>query len=164
DWLLVRAPKSGRVADLQLIKGDQLSVGSQVAVITPAGSKCLISVYVPPAHPEYAEKGVQATVFFPDGMRGRAVVTDVPDVAREVPSTSGGFGNPEMGVLVRMTLEDPGHEIPKSLSDGLPVKVRFSNQPSLEAIRKLEHTAMNYLQDTRSDWENVWSSVSKRRT
>ncbi len=126
--MLVRAPKSGRIVDLAVVKGDQLAIGSKVAMLAPQGGEMHIDAYIPPKHAIYAAPGMRATVIFPDGARRRALVADVPQVAAEVPKAQSALlGEAEMGVLVRMQLLDGNPADQRPLSDGLPVRVEFEN-------------------------------------
>ena len=130
DGLLVRAPHAGRIVDLPVIKGDQLAIGGKLAMLAPNGAQMHIAAYIPPEHTDYAAPGQQATVLFPDGMRRVARVTDVPEVMQQVPTAGDVFASQEQGVLVRMEFADGDDDTAekKSLTDGLPVRVRFQNQ------------------------------------
>jgi multidrug resistance efflux pump len=126
--MLVRAPKAGRIVDLAVVKGDQLALGSKVAMLAPDGGEMHIDAYIPPKHAIYAAPGRRASVIFPDGTRRRAVVADVPQVAAEVPKAQSALlGEAEMGVVVRMQLLDARDGAQRPLTDGLPVKVEFDN-------------------------------------
>lgn len=128
EGMLVRAPKDGRIVDLPVIKGDQMALGSKLASLAPTGGAMHIDAYIPPKHAEYAIPGARAVVIFPDGRRRRAVVTDVPQIAAEVPRGQNAMmGTAEMGVLVRMQFADRGIAAPQPLTDGLPIKVQFDN-------------------------------------
>lgn len=128
DGLLVTAPQSGRVVDLSIVKGDQLAVGGKVAMIAPEGSELHVDAFVPPKYSRYARTGLHATVIFPDGHHLSAVVTDVPEVTQEIPSSHPEmFGSREVGVLVRMKFLDSGPG-QATLTDGLPVTVRFDSR------------------------------------
>lgn len=124
--MLVRAPKSGRIVDLAAVKGDQLALGSKVAMLAPEGGEMHIDAYIPPKNGIYAAPGMRATVVFPDGTRRGAVVADVPQIATEVPKAQSALlGEAEMGVLVRMQFVDARDTGQRPLTDGLPVKVEF---------------------------------------
>lgn len=128
--LIVRAPKAGRIVDLAVVKGDQMALGSKVAMLAPTGGEMHIDAYIPPKHAIYAAPGLRASVIFPDGTRRRAVVADVPQVATEVPKAQSALlGESEMGVVVRMQLlEAADGKQQQPLTDGLPVKVEFDNR------------------------------------
>ena len=127
--MLVRAPKTGRIVDLAVVKGDQMAIGTKVAMLAPEGGEIHIDAYLPPKDSLYAVPGLQATVKFPDGSRRSAVIADVPQVAAQVPKAQSALmGEAEMGVLVRMQLTD-AHTVAgqRPLTDGLPVRVEFEN-------------------------------------
>src|SRR5581483_11885844 len=85
EALVVRAPKAGRIVDLPVVKGDQLAIGSKVAMLAPEGGEMHVDAYIPPKNGIYAAPGMRATVVFPDGSRREAVVSDVPQITAEVP-------------------------------------------------------------------------------
>lgn len=126
---LIRAPKTGRIVDLAVNKGDQLAIGTKVAMLAPEGGEMHIDAYLPPKDSIYAVPGMQATVVFPDGSQRTAVIADVPQIAQEVPKAQSALlGEAEMGVLVRMQLTDTHTAAgQRPLTDGLPVKVEFQN-------------------------------------
>lgn len=127
--MTILAPKTGRIVDLAVVKGDQLAIGSKVAMLAPEGGEMHIDAYLPPKDSVYAVPGMQATVVFPDGSRRGAVIADVPQIAAEVPKAQSALlGEAEMGVLVRMQLSDARSPVgQRPLTDGLPVKVEFEN-------------------------------------
>lgn len=142
--MVVRAPKSGRIVDLAVVSGDQLAIGSKVAMLAPTGGEMHVDAYIPPKHAIYAVPGVRATVIFPDGVRRRALVSDVPQVAAAVPKTQSALlGESDMGVLVRMQLLDGGADQPQ-LTDGLPVRVEFENGWNGGATRQLVVQIQHY--------------------
>lgn len=126
DAMLVRAPKSGRIVDMAAVKGDQMAIGSKLAMLAPDGGEMHVDAYIPPKNGIYAAPGMRASVVFPDGTRRDAIVTDVPQVAAEVPKAQSALlGEAEMGVLVRMQFVDARDTGQRPLTDGLPVKVEF---------------------------------------
>jgi multidrug resistance efflux pump len=149
---LIRAPKTGRIVDLAVIKGDQLAIGTKVAMLAPEGGEMHVDAYIPPKDSVYAVPGMQATVVFPDGSRRGAVIADVPQIAQEVPKAQSALlGEAEMGVLVRMQLTDTHTEAgQRPLTDGLPVKVEFQNGWDAGSTRQfavqLQHY-WNHLED-----------------
>jgi multidrug resistance efflux pump len=129
EAMVVRAPKSGRIVDLAVVKGDQMAIGTKVAMLAPEGGEMHIDAYIPPKNGVYAAPGMHATVVFPDGSRRDAVVADVPQIATEVPKAQSALlGEAEMGVLVRMQLLDRSEVAQRPLTDGLPVKVEFEHR------------------------------------
>jgi len=58
--------ESGRIVDWRWFKGDQLAIGSKVAMLAPQGGEIHIDAYIPPKHGIYAAPGMAATVIFPD--------------------------------------------------------------------------------------------------
>jgi len=129
EAMVVRAPRPGRIVDLPVVKGDQLAIGSKVAMLAPEGGEMHVDAYIPPKNAIYAAPGLRATVVFPDGSRREAVVADVPQIAAEVPKAQSALlGEAEMGVLVRMQFADPRETGQRPLTDGLPVKVEFEHR------------------------------------
>ncbi|MDR3416054.1 MAG: HlyD family efflux transporter periplasmic adaptor subunit [Nevskia sp.] len=155
--MLVRAPKGGRIVDLAVVKGDQLTVGSKVAMLAPEGGEMHIDAYIPPKNAIYATPGLYGTVVFPDGSRRQAVIADVPQVATEVPKAQSALlGQSEMGVLVRMQMLDAGQSGQHALTDGLPVKVEFANGWDLQSTRRFVVQMQHY-------WDDVWDRFLPRR-
>lgn len=151
--MTILAPKTGRIVDLAVVKGDQLAIGSKVAMLAPEGGEMHIDAYLPPKDSIYAVPGMQATVVFPDGSRRGAVIADVPQIAAEVPKAQSALlGEAEMGVLVRMQLSDarnPAGQRP--LTDGLPVKVEFENGWDSGSARQFA-----------ADLQHYWSHLEDR--
>jgi multidrug resistance efflux pump len=146
--MLVHAPKSGRIVDLAVVKGDQLAIGSKVAMLAPQGGEIHIDAYIPPKHGIYAAPGMAATVIFPDGMRRRALVADVPQIAAEVPKAQSALlGEAEMGVLVRMQLVDAAGADQRPFTDGLPVRVEFENGWDTGSTRQMVVQLARYWAD-----------------
>jgi multidrug resistance efflux pump len=144
ESLLVLAPSAGRVVDLTLVKGDQLAIGSKVAMLAPDNGELRIDAYVPPKYVQYARNGLHATVVFPDGTRRPAQVTDVPEVAQEIPSAHPEmFGNRDVGVLVRMKFLDSSFG-KTALTNGLPVKVRFETKWNSKLPERVVATLNNW--------------------
>lgn len=142
---LVRAPKAGRIVDIAVVKGDQLANGSKVAMLAPVDGALHIDAYIPPKDSLYAAPGVNATVVFPDGTSRQAVVTEVPQIAAEVPKAQSALlGEAEMGLLVRMQFADSGVINQRPLTDGLPVKVEFHNNWNSGGGRQLADRLQRY--------------------
>ena len=156
EAMLVRAPKAGRIVDLAVVKGDQLAIGSKVAMLAPEGGEMHIDAYIPPKNGIYAAPGMRATVVFPDGTRRDAVVSDVPQVATEVPKAQSALlGEAEMGVLVRMQFADARGTGQRPLTDGLPVKVEFEHRWNSRGSQQFA----TQLQRT---WDGLRSALSRR--
>ncbi len=156
EAMLVRAPKGGRIVDLSVVKGDQLAIGSKVAMLAPEGGEMHIDAYIPPKNGIYAAPGMRATVVFPDGTRRSAVVSDVPQVATEVPKAQSALlGEAEMGVLVRMQFADARDTGQRPLTDGLPVKVEFEHRWNSRGSQQFA----TQLQRT---WDGLRSTLSRR--
>jgi multidrug resistance efflux pump len=157
ESLLVTAPSSGRIVDLTLVKGDQLAIGSKVAMLAPDNGELRIDAYVPPKYVQYARNGLRATVVFPDGSRRPALVTDVPEVTQEVPGAHPEmFGNRDVGVLVRMKFLD-GRFGRSALTNGLPVKVRFENRWNTRLPERVVATlqkSWTSMQSTLNSWRS----------
>lgn len=131
EGLLVRAPREGRIVDLAVVSGDQLALGGKVAMLAPVGGELHIETYMPPKYAGYARDGLRGTVIFPDGTQRQAEVTDVPEIARELPRAHAQMlGNPEVGVVVRMHFVDQDATRGR-ITDGLPIRVRFDNDWNL---------------------------------
>jgi multidrug resistance efflux pump len=146
EAMTVRAPKSGRIVDLSVVKGDQLAIGSKVAMLAPEGGEMHIDAYIPPKHAIYAAPGMYAAVIFPDGTRRRAVVADVPQVATEVPKAQSALlGEAELGVVVRMQFVDGVNDAQRPLTDGLPVKVEFDNGWDMQGTHRFVVQLQHYL-------------------
>jgi multidrug resistance efflux pump len=156
--MLVRAPKAGRVVDLAVVKGDQLTIGSKVAMLAPEGGEMHVDAYIPPKNAIYAVPGAYGTVIFPDGSHHNAMITDVPQVATEVPKAQSALlGGAELGVLVRMQLLDTGNSGgARTLTDGLPVKVNFENDWDLQRTRR-------FAVQLRHMWDALLDQVLARR-
>jgi hypothetical protein len=88
-----------------------------------------IAAYIPVAHLEYSERGMRATVIFPDGSRRIAETADMDELGPQLPNRDL-YGDETLGVLVRMDFVDgearAGSE--RRLRDGLPVKLRFAQR------------------------------------
>lgn len=146
----ILAPKAGRVVDLAVVKGDQLAIGSKVAMLAPEGADLHIDTYIPPKHADYAAPGMRATVLFPDGSQRAAMVTDVPRVATQVPRPQNPafLGDTPMGVLVRMQFVDaPDAVRHPPLTDGLPVKVQFQSGWTVELPKPFQVQLRHFAQD-----------------
>lgn len=156
--MTILAPKTGRVVDLAVVKGDQLAIGSKVAMLAPEGGEMHIDAYIPPKDSVYAVPGMQATVVFPDGSRRGAVIADVPQIAAEVPKAQSALlGEAEMGVLVRMQLSDAHSPVgQRPLTDGLPVKVEFENGWDSGSARQFALQLQHY-------WNHLEDHLMPRR-
>jgi multidrug resistance efflux pump len=149
--LLVRAPKTGRIVDLAVVKGDQMALGGKLAMLAPDGGEMHIDAYIPPKNGIYAAPGMRATVVFPDGSRREAVVADVPQIATEVPKAQSALlGEAEMGVLVRMQLLDRSEVAQRPLTDGLPVKVEFEHRWDAPGATQFATQVQHYWDDLRN--------------
>jgi multidrug resistance efflux pump len=138
EAMVVRAPRPGRIVDLPVVKGDQLAIGSKVAMLAPEGGEMHVDAYIPPKNGIYAAPGMRATVVFPDGTRREAVVADVPQITAEVPKAQSALlGEAEMGVLVRMQFADARDTGQRPLTDGLPVKVEFEHRWTSHGTQQL---------------------------
>ncbi len=156
EAMVVRAPKAGRIVDLPVIKGDQMAVGSKVAMLAPEGGEMHVDAYIPPKNGIYAAPGMRATVVFPDGSRREAVVSDVPQIAAEVPKAQSALlGEAEMGVLVRMQFADAQQTGQRPLTDGLPVKVEFEH-------RWDSHRTEQFVTQLQRAWNGLRGDVQRR--
>lgn len=157
DALLVRAPKSGRIVDLAVVKGDQMAIGTKVAMLAPDGGEMHIDAYIPPKNGIYAAPGMHASVVFPDGSRRDAVVSDVPQIATEVPKAQSALlGEAQMGVLVRMQLLDKSEVAQRPLTDGLPVKVEFEHRWDSPGATQFATQVQHY-------WDDLRNHLTSRR-
>jgi hypothetical protein len=100
-----------------------------LAPASPSDEELHIAAYIPVAHLEYTERGMRATVIFPDGSRRVAETADMDDLGPQLPNREL-YGDETLGVLVRMDFVDgearAGSE--QRLRDGLPVKLRFAQR------------------------------------
>jgi multidrug resistance efflux pump len=157
EAMLVRAPKGGRIVDLAVVKGDQMAIGTKVAMLAPDGGEMHIDAYIPPKNGIYAAPGMHASVVFPDGSRRDAVVSDVPQIATEVPKAQSALlGEAEMGVLVRMQLLDRSEVAQRPLTDGLPVKVEFEHRWDSPGATQFATQVQHY-------WDDLRDHLTSRR-
>jgi len=157
ERLVIRAPKDGRIIDVPVVVGDQLSLGGEVAMLVPTAGELRVDSYISPRHAEYAVRGRPATVLFPDGTHVKAEVVDVPEIAQELPASHAGwFGSRELGVLVRLKfVDDHGGAIQKPITDGMPVKVHFDGNwkvASSASLTRKMFSAWETLRKQLTEW------------
>ncbi len=123
DKLASRAAHTGRVIDLFATQGEFVAVGAPLVLLGDATTP-QIQVYVEPKFATRLEVGSVATVRFPDGTRGVAVVAEAGTLTKRLPVEMVERGEMRpMTVLLNLvgTSEWP----PEMHIHGLPVRVRF---------------------------------------
>jgi len=121
--VLERAPSAGKVLDIFVTPGEIVRAGDPLLLIGINASPKVVA-YVPPDFATQIRAGSPATIFFADGTRARASVTEPARVTRRMPADLvDSFGMRPMMVVLKLSTANPW---PQSQAiHGMPVSIRF---------------------------------------
>lgn len=124
--LEVRAAQNGRVASVLVVPGDDVLSGSPLLRLTHVKQPALIA-YLAPNHAESLTVGRQVEVFFPNGQRSAAVISEIAPEAAELPGQyDTSYTHRSASIVFRCTFSAP--ETLPELIYGSPVTVRLGSR------------------------------------
>ncbi|MBK6599631.1 MAG: HlyD family efflux transporter periplasmic adaptor subunit [Proteobacteria bacterium] len=126
DSLINRAPIAGKVLDVFVTPGEIVRAGDSLLLIGRNESPKVVA-YVPPDFATRVTPGSPATIFFADGTKAQASVTEPARVTRRMPADLvDSFGMRPMMVVLKLGTARPW---PQSQAiHGMPVSIRFHYQ------------------------------------
>ena len=119
---VIASPFSGTVTATLVVAGEYVTPTTDVLLLQ-GQEPAMIEAYVSPSDAQYAKVGRRASLYFFDGTRMAAVVTEVSGQAARIPSERVGPLSPRsQAILVRLR---PAQELPARYRIVLPLDVRF---------------------------------------
>lgn len=123
DYLKIKAPDDGTVAEIYVSEGDFIGKGQTLAHIVTKNNLRIV-IYLKARHfSEQIKKGQSVRIIMPDNTKIPGIVSENPIIAQNDPNTSSLVKNEKRMVVVRII---PTQDIPDSYKIyNLPIEVSF---------------------------------------
>ncbi|PIE57273.1 MAG: hypothetical protein CSA33_09275 [Desulfobulbus propionicus] len=121
-----RAPHAGRILEIVVTEGQSVTPGTLLMVLGRT-EKPGVLCYLAPKYAQYATKGNQAQITFPDGSVQQVIVQQDATLVKRLPADlAAPIGTREL--LLQVPLEFTEQVPVEKRIDGLPVTVRFQSK------------------------------------